>query len=888
MSASRPDQLVDSLLDIMNDISTRVGSGASVSVNGDEMYESVSGQTRMFQTTYNSGDWHGDLKAFKVDTTTGDVVTSAPVWSAEDKLATVLGTNGAGHTSRKIATFDGSLGKPFRWSSMTTLQKSQLAPYFITSTTTPLTGEHVVNYLRGDKTSETTNTTYGTSYREFRSRDAAHPLGDIVNSLARYQDEVLYVGSNDGMLHAFRATDTGGGEELFAYVPNHVFRNLRELADPAYDHQYFVDNTPDTHKIGSKTLLVGGLGKGGRGYYCLDITNAKAGIASEIDLALRVKWEYPAPPSVLLTGNTLTFSSGTGSGGNDVIADSAKGFSTATFSVGQKIAVVGANYANGVNSGTNDGEYIIKSIAADGSKIEIEVGSLITGYGNGKAITITKATEDTGLGYSYSKPYLIETNDTSINAGTDLEGWVVIFGNGYSSEDGTAILYILNPLNGNLIRKIETNVGPFNGMSTPTAIDVNNDLRADYVYAGDLLGNMWKFDLTATGNADWQVAYCDNGDALNHCKSSVSGMIPKPLFAGLSNQPITAAPDITRHQTKTGYLVVYGTGKYLGEPDLSSTDVQALYGIWDWAPDALDSGYNGTRVDIGATSPKAATLSNWPETDSDGDATHTLLRQVVWAEGVITEDTDGDGILDTGEDTDGDGSLDTYSYYRVVSNYEGDWTLAATKDLAATHHLYYKDINGDGLVNSSDLVPVSNVGWVFDLPGKVDLTGDHQDNDKDGTIDETGERFPGERVTNDTIIRDGKAILISFGVTGTRCNAGAYSFLNERDVNTGGMTSSAVYDLNGDGEVDADDFVYMKAPIDVDGDGDVDGDDVIAAYPTDVAHEGRLYNPAILRDSSTSEQNPEEKKYFSTSQGNIIVVSERGERRGLSYWQQME
>ena len=873
MSASRPDELVDSLLDIMNDIGTRVGSGSSVSVNGDEMYESVSGQTRMFQTTYNSGDWHGDLKAYQVDTTTGDVLTSAPVWSAEDLLATTLTSTGAGHVNRIVATYTGTAGTAFRWANLTALQKQQLFPYFIESTTTTLTGENVVNYIRGNKADELT-----TSSGEFRARDAAHPIGDIIHSLARFEDDVLYVGANDGMLHAFLATDSGMGKELFAYVPNLVLSNLRELADPTYDHLFYVDNTPDVQKMGTKTYLVGGLGKGGKGYYCLDVTGVltsaatsprSSTVTTESDLASRVKWEYPALPAVLLSGNTFTFLSGVGSGGNDVIRDSNNGFSSTLFTVGQTVSIIGANYANGVISGTNDGQYKIKVIDPGGAYIEIESGSLITGYGDGKNISITQATSDPSMGYSYSKAFFIETNDTTIGSG-DLRGWVVVFGNGYASENGTASLYIVNPATGALIKRIETNVGPFNGLSSPNAIDVDNDLRVDYVYAGDLLGNMWKFDLTSTNHSDWQVAYCEGGNSTAHCKETVAGMIPKPLFAGLSNQPITGAPDIMRHQTKEGYMVIFGTGKYVGEPDLTSIYTQSLYGIWDWAPDTLDTGYNGARVDVSTS----ATLSNWPETNTSGYATHTLLKQVALSEGLL--------------DTDGDGVVDSSSYYRVISNYTGDWTLHKTSTLALGHRFRNMDINGDGSVNDSDLVPAYNVGWVFDLPSKIDILKDGQDNDKDGTTDEAGERIPGERVVNDAIIRDGKAILLSFGVTGTRCNAGAYSFLNERDANTGGMTSSAIYDVNGDGEIDADDVVYVQATTDVNGDGHIDSSDVVAVYPSDIGYDGRLYNPAILRENDGSDKNPEEKKYFSTSQGSIIVVSEKAERRGFSYWQQME
>lgn len=855
MNAARPDELVKSLLAIMKDIGNRIGSGAAVSINGDKMYETVNDQLRMFQTSYNSGDWHGDLKSFQLNPTTGAILTT-PVWSAGAKMKAFLA--GAGPDGRIIATYNGTSGEPFRPADLSALQKKELIPYFAKSRTVA----DVVNYLRGDKTYEG---------EDFRTRSIDHPLGDFVHSLAAYHDGFLYVGGNDGMLHAFYADDTNGGKELFAYVPGLVYANLRQLSDPLYSHKYFVDNTPYIKKIGATTLLVGGLGKGGKGYYCLNITDA-ADITSEAELASRVKWEFPAVPATLLTGKTFTFSSGSGSGGNDEIKDSANQFTSANgFAVGKYITIAGADYNNGSSSGTNDGTY--KILAVSPGAIEIAPGSLVNQYGDGKDIIITKSTSDPDMGYSFSRAFLVKSKDPSISKGTDLAGWVVIFGNGYDSENGKASLYILNADSGKLIKRIDTGVGPFNGLSTPNIVDKDNDLKADYVYAGDLLGNMWKFDLTSKNPSDWQVAYCDNASPTDHCNSTVSGMVPRPLFSGLAGQPITAAPDVTASESGYGNMVIFGTGRYLGEPDLTSTATQSIYGIWDWAPDNLDNGYAGVRVDS-TTKPTVSTLSNWPETDvSSGNATHTLLRQHFVVDGNLTEDANGNGVLDPGEDVNHNGVLDTYSYYRILSNYKGDWGLEKSSSLPSSSRFYDKDINGDGKVNQFDLVPTANVGWVVDLPGKLDL--------------DTGKRIPGERVVNDTIIRNGRAIVISFGVTGTRCNAGAYSFLNELNPNTGGMLGMPVFDLNGNGKITPDDAVLI--PIDKNGNPTTDITKMIQGNPGSKAFEGRLFNPAILRESQkNNDNNPEEIKYFSSSQGVITTSTEPAEHRGVYFWQQIE
>ena len=86
--------------------------------------------------------------------------------------------------------------------------------------------------------------------------------------------------------------DATDGRELFSYVPGLVFADLAYLVNPDYAHRYYVDLSPYVEKTDNGTLLVGGLGKGGKGYYCLDVTNALT-MTSESELAGKVKWEYP-------------------------------------------------------------------------------------------------------------------------------------------------------------------------------------------------------------------------------------------------------------------------------------------------------------------------------------------------------------------------------------------------------------------------------------------------------------------------------------------------------------------------------------------------------------------------------------------------------------------
>jgi Tfp pilus tip-associated adhesin PilY1 len=204
-SASNPIELRDSLVSIMQNVEARIGSASSVSINGDELYDEVSSDIRMFQASFNSDGWTGAIKAHQVDLATGTVVVDSYLWSAAAELENITATN------RIIATYDGTQGIPFRFD----------AP-----------------------------------------RNRIQKLGDIIHSSPTHRAGYLYAGGNDGMLHVFDAAD---GKEVFAYIPKIVFENLKNLTDPLYTHQYYVDLSPVAKAVTfsgtDKTILEGGLGE---------------------------------------------------------------------------------------------------------------------------------------------------------------------------------------------------------------------------------------------------------------------------------------------------------------------------------------------------------------------------------------------------------------------------------------------------------------------------------------------------------------------------------------------------------------------------------------------------------------------------------------------------
>jgi type IV pilus assembly protein PilY1 len=257
---------------------------------------------------------------------------------------------------------------------------------------------------------------------------------------------------------------------------------------------------------------------------------------------------------------------------------------------------------------------------------------------------------DPDIGYSFSQAYVVKTNATNA-----AHQWVVIFGNGYSSNDAKAVLYILD-LDGVIIRKIDTGVSGDNGLSTPAIIDVNNDQKVDYVYAGDLKGNMWKFDLTADDADNWTVAFNDGTDH-------------QPLFAAGPTKPITAKPDVMRHCTEHGYMVVFGTGRYLHNDDRADLSTQTIYGVWDYGDDADDLEYLGSHTPTGDLPYLGLGAS--------------LLQQTVIDVRTI------------------DGHL-----YRTFSDNTANWN---------TH----PDLNATPISDPSP-DPIAHVGWYVDFPNVVD------------------------------------------------------------------------------------------------------------------------------------------------------------------------
>lgn len=361
-NASNPRNLAESIVSALADFTDQSGTGVGVGLGGAQL--STTNQYA-YKTSYEAGLW-GDVKKYGINITTGVLPvdtngnpTSPPVWSAATQLdaqAAVSGSTIGWDTRRRIVTINTSTNAsvPFRLASLSTAQQASLNAGWSSVPSAPTAGA-VLNFLRGDKSNEGVGTT------NFRTR--SHILGDIVYSSAvpvgapsaPYSDTgaagspnpgynafktakasraaAVYVGANDGMLHAFDDTTANGGKETWAYVPAALFTNgdpndtahtatpafqlgalsFRRGGIPLHAHKFYVNATPRVADVDFantntstppatgndwRTVLVGGLGAGGRAVYALDVTNPVAApppvvsTDTETTVATKVLWEY--------------------------------------------------------------------------------------------------------------------------------------------------------------------------------------------------------------------------------------------------------------------------------------------------------------------------------------------------------------------------------------------------------------------------------------------------------------------------------------------------------------------------------------------------------------------------------------------------------------------
>jgi type IV pilus assembly protein PilY1 len=359
---SQPDTMKSGLTTAFAKISSEAAAANSTSLATPTPNVTTSGSVS-YSATYDPTTWTGELIASTVAYAADGSTTSTAQWNAR----TILSSTATTSSSRKIVTCcttaTVSNGLPFTYSALSATSLNTRTYYSSFGAVPGVSTQSIANYilyLRGDTSQEVVN---GGNYRT-----RSYRLGDIVDAKpiavgvpsSGYYDvynagystfkstysarkTVVYVGANDGMLHAFDGTvgATTSGSELFAYVPSFLYGDsgtaastgLATLGNPSFTHHYFVNATPGTFDVNLnntygatsttadwRTLLIGGLGKGGKGYYAIDVTDPTSW-TTESAVAGKVLWEFTdsrmgysyGTPSVVKTakyGWVVVFTSG--------------------------------------------------------------------------------------------------------------------------------------------------------------------------------------------------------------------------------------------------------------------------------------------------------------------------------------------------------------------------------------------------------------------------------------------------------------------------------------------------------------------------------------------------------------------------------------------------
>ncbi|UCH49939.1 MAG: PQQ-binding-like beta-propeller repeat protein [Betaproteobacteria bacterium] len=450
-STKDPASLSDGLTEALASVNATVGSAAAAATSN---LEPIAGDNFVYIANYETVFWNGNVEARTIDLSTGSV-SATPVWTAQTLLDTKTNSTSPGGGARTIyfhkpgaannlgsfygyspymdatelswfssAWISGGGGPQLtQWSSLDATQQSAAGH-----------PEFLVDFLRGDATFED-QASNPALYRLYRNR--THVLGDIVNAQpvyvktanANYTDigygafkdcindgvgcgsarlPNVYVAGNDGMLHALNG-DTG--DERWAFIPRTVMPRLYLLADKDYAslHQYYVDGSPTVGDVYDplagawKTILVGGLNSGGRGYYALDITDPLNPIAL---------WEF-------------------------TVRDAASCPSTTTLGVDTDDCDLGLSYGNPVISKLTNGDWVVmvtsgyNNVAPGDGKGYLYVLDPITGVIENK-IQAANATQGIDPGSTISPVGLAKVNnwvdDTNVDNttlrvyGGDLEG----------------------------------------------------------------------------------------------------------------------------------------------------------------------------------------------------------------------------------------------------------------------------------------------------------------------------------------------------------------------------------------------------------------------------------------------------------------------------------
>lgn len=676
LSAGDPVSLAASLKTAIDNITATTGSASAVAVNS----RTLTTGTTLYQARFTSVDWSGDLRGITLDATTGNI--GAEVWSAKTKL------QDPSHPARSILTYrrkgpttdctgvgsGGEGGVAFAWGNLSQMQQCLLNddPQTV-AFDNDTKGDERVDYLRGDSTLE------GTDSGDFRVRAGGFKLGDIVNSTPAYVGAPVALPDYlETPTHAsFRSSHNARREMLYVGANDgmlHGFAATGTAAELGQEKIGFVPSQvyenlnmlTDPNYRNTHQFFVDGSPTVGDAFGAFDGTALGKNTGCGTNC-----WR-----SVLVGGLA--------GGGKGIFA------LDVTDPDGAVIGAIGFNEANAANIVL--WEFIDSSTAAPGDD----------------------------MGYVYGEVSIAKMRNGK---------WVAVFGNGYNSVNENAVLYFVcidgsNCFGAANFKKIVLNpyvtpTGNSNGLSAPLVYDWNNDYVADYVYAGDLRGNLWKVDVSDIDTAQWASAHV--------------GTTPLPLFRavdGANNaQAITAKPTVRAHPGgEAGFMVYVGTGRYVasGDKNPASSPVNTMYGIWD-------KNVNGSSTPVIRAGLLGQTIAYHAQTgdvNNDGsvneaDALRVVSSNIIdwtthlgWALDLRTDQVDGLGEISVTNPVLATSNPERIIFTTLVPqqtscSYGGTgWLMEISPVNGGNLGVAVFDINNDGVVDATDLVGGTGVSGI--------------------------------------------------------------------------------------------------------------------------------------------------------------------------------
>jgi type IV pilus assembly protein PilY1 len=605
-------------------------SGSSATSNLKQTAK-VTSSSQAYFAYYDPNNWTGRLtaNALEVDASGNLSIATTATWDASCVLTgvasgstcpttTVAGPTAAeGATSRIILSWNGTQGVPFEWATttgtttLTTAQENTLDAGDSSNTAKRL------NYLRGDRSNEINTSGSGL----YRDRDSV--LGDIIDSspTAVGQPVSPYAITWADKLYTTASMPENSGTQNYAQFitaeqtrENMVYTGANDgllhgfRAGAFNSSNAFVSTTNDGTEL---------------------LAYMPAAVVNTIHNSTTAELDY----SNVLYGHNFYVDAPPATG--DLFYENV----WHTWLVGGLGPGGAAIYAldvtdpTGVASGTTPFS-------------ESNASALVIGEWSAANITCSNATNcANNLGNTYGTPII-----RRLHNGT----WAVIFGNGFGSTSGDAGIYIMT-INPSTAAKtfyyLSTGKsGTGDGIAYVTSADLDGDHVTDYVYAGDLLGNVWRFDLTSNTPSNWAASSA-------------------PLFSAGSSHPITSAVLVAAVQQGTlGFqvLVAFGTGQQIpltnSSPTSYASGTQYLYAFWDWNFGTWNSESHVPYASLsatgtGLTSPYTLTPSN-------------LTAQTLTANTTTgnTVDITSNAICWTGTSTCTSGSNSSFGWYAALPN----------------------------------------------------------------------------------------------------------------------------------------------------------------------------------------------------------------------------